>query len=180
MKRILLSIFILNTLLYSNKVYNISKDDYNKYKNNPAKMISIFKNKFLKKVKKVVLKKPKKSEDKLAKDIKNTIIIKETVLKKLILDKNTSKVSQKVTKIKSEKYYTYDEVNNKLYYNNIMTQSDINILLRSVNKILEPSKNKYNIDEILLILKRIHNKKISKFESKIYLKQIKKLLRDEI
>ena len=165
MKIILLGIFILNTLLYSNKVYDISKDDYNQYKNNPEKMINIFKNKFLKKVKKVV--KRKNNIQKITTNIKKPIIKKEIRVKK-------------ESKIKVKHYYMYNEVKNKLDYNNIIKESNINMLLKSINKILEKSKNRYNLDEIGLIIKKIHNKRISKFESEIYLKQIKKLLRDEI
>jgi len=159
MKNILLGLIIFNSFIFANKAYDISSEDYNKYKNNPEMMMKIFKNRFLKeKVEKVIIKT-------IVKD-KKIEIIKPVVIK--------------VTKIKVSKYYSYDEVNNKLKYNKLIEIKSIDKLLISINNILNKSKNKYNINEIKSIIKKIHKKRISKFESEIYLKQIKTILRDEI
>lgn len=240
MKKILSIILILNSFIFANKAYDISSEDYEKYKDNPKMMIKIFKNRFLNikkeevaskevivsntndnkelkvqekivkttevkkiiktkalNIKKVVaIKKIKAKEIIKEKEIKTTKIVKSKELKnantKKIIEVKEVKISEveqiaepiiiikKVTKIKINEFYSYDEVKNKLNYNKILKENDIDKLLVSIDHILIDSGNRYNTKEIKYVLKEINNKRISKFESKIYLNQIKNILRDEI
>lgn len=208
MKKIILSLIITSIFLYANKVYDISNEEYLQYKNNPKKMESIFKNKYHLKLKKkisitneIVKKEIKKNDivkvekikvkkisirDKVKKEIKSH----KKVTKKEFSKENSSKpitpltktiaVKNIATKAKSKKIkvLSIEEVNNKLKYDKIINNKNINVLIFNIKDIFKDSKNQYEIKDIIFVLKQIQNKKISSFESKIYLKQIKKLIRD--
>lgn len=208
MKKIILSLIITSIFLYANKVYDISNEEYLQYKNNPKKMESIFKNKYHLKLKKkisitneIVKKEIKKNDivkvekikvkkisirDKVKKEIKSH----KKVTKKEFSKENSSKpitpltktiaVKNIATKAKNKKIkvLSIEEVNNKLKYDKIINNKNINVLIFNIKDIFKDSKNQYEIKDIIFVLKQIQNKKISSFESKIYLKQIKKLIRD--
>jgi len=208
MKKIILSLIITSIFLYANKVYDISNEEYLQYKNNPKKMESIFNNKYHLKLKKkisitneIVKKEIKKNDivkvekikvkkisirDKVKKEIKSH----KKVTKKEFSKENSSKpitpltktiaVKNIATKAKNKKIkvLSIEEVNNKLKYDKIINNKNINVLIFNIKDIFKDSKNQYEIKDIIFVLKQIQNKKISSFESKIYLKQIKKLIRD--
>ena len=208
MKKIILSLIITSIFLYANKVYDISNEEYLQYKNNPKKMESIFNNKYHLKLKnkisitnEIVKKEIKKNDivkvekikvkkisirDKVKKEIKSH----KKVTKKEFSKENSSKpitpltktiaVKNIATKAKSKKIkvLSIEEVNNKLKYDKIINNKNINVLIFNIKDIFKDSKNQYEIKDIIFVLKQIQNKKISSFESKIYLKQIKKLIRD--
>ena len=208
MKKIILSLIITSIFLYANKVYDISNEEYLQYKNNPKKMESIFNNKYHLKLKnkisitnEIVKKEIKKNDivkvekikvkkisirDKVKKEIKSH----KKVTKKEFSKENSSKpitpliktiaVKNIATKAKNKKIkvLSIEEVNNKLKYDKIINNKNINVLIFNIKDIFKDSKNQYEIKDIIFVLKQIQNKKISSFESKIYLKQIKKLIRD--
>jgi len=200
MNKLIIAIVISSSVLLANKTYNLTKEDYIKYKQNPIKMEEEFKNKFVykktmkkQKILKAIKKEVKKEKVIVKKDIpkKNKIIAKKKTIIPVVKKESQKQIiknDKKVTKStenfafksikKRKKIYTLKEVNNKLKYDKIIKNKNISILNDSIKKLLKDVKNNYEIKDIILVINQIHNKKISSFESEVYLKQIKQIIRD--
>ena len=206
--KIILILLLTIVAMFANRSYELSSEEYLKYKQNPREMQRQFKEKFiLMKTKKPKVKKVLKKK----KIVKKEIVKKKAIRKKSIVTVKKEKIktfSKKIVKKtiaesykkdtilkrkytsnkkesfafksvhKPSNYYTITQVNNKLTYDKIVNNKNILLLTNSIKELLKDSKNNYEINEILLVVKQIHNKKISSFEADVYLKQIKQLLRD--
>jgi len=232
----LIALLVVVSFGYANKVYNISAQDYELYKNDNNKMIEVFKNRFLENKNKLIVKKDKEAKktnvitknnenkedlnklkneynilleknrslskkisdeeinkikgakiddkfkgifkkEKLEKEdkkTKNNIVLKDTANKN-----KDSKVDKTNIKnyIKMVKVYDENELFEKLTRKNIRENGKNTVLLRSINKILQKKKIKYDENEIKSIFELINQKNLSDFESNIYLKQIKELIK---
>jgi hypothetical protein len=84
MKKVFLIVFLVASLSSANKVFEIEESEYIKYKEDPEKMMEIFKNKFLNIKKKEIG--VKKLESKIEKNIEKKEELKES--KKVVRTKN--------------------------------------------------------------------------------------------
>ena len=132
--------------------------------------------------------KPKIKVVKKAKNIPSIKVKKVAIIKPKIRKNKVKNNYKKVTKIndnfafksidKVKQFYTFKEVNNKLKYDKITQNKNIKLLKSSINELLKDSKHSYEIKDILSVIDQIHNKKLSTFESEVYLKQITQLIGD--
>jgi len=191
MKKILSTLILSSIIVFANKTYTISTKEYQQYKKNPSKMEQIFKDKYIykkkKKIKKKIIKKVKIKKIVKKEKVKSIIKVKSKkieIIKVLKVKKDYKKITKKKKKksivniVKIKEYYTLKEVNNKLIFDNIVKSKNIIMLKKSIKRLFQNTNNNYEIREILFTIDQIHNKKISEFESEIYLKQITKILKD--
>lgn len=158
MKKIFITLFLGLTLLSANKVYDLSGEDYEKYKKDPKQMIENFKNKFL----------HIKKEEKVKKVINKTKVekIKKTTLVKKELPKNVNNplppLKQKEKKIvKIEKIDTKKKVLKPIKQKKKKT---VKVEKKQIKKEIKKAKiiknNKKNKVNKKLLVKKNNYKKI--------------------
>ena len=132
--------------------------------------------------------------EKKPKRIKKTIIVhkqkkeakKTFIAKKDIINDNKYPIKSLINKvekpkikreIKENKYFIMAQVIKKLNYTNIQKEKRLDKLIRNIDIILKRKNISYDNKELESVLKNINSKKISSFESSIYLEQIKNLIK---
>lgn len=147
MKKILLIVLVCINI-YAIEIYDISADEFKKYKQNPHVALENLKNKYFYK-KNIQTKKVKPLK------ISKKAHIKE---KKVLYDK------QMVIK--------------KLGYTQLMATNDTRMLVKSIVYHLKDSAVDIDAKEITTVLEGIRKKRFTKFESNLYLTQLRNYMKE--
>lgn len=78
----------------------------------------------------------------------------------------------------ASKYYDEYEVINKLNFNTILKEPSADILIRSLEKVLNAKSIQFDMQEIKQIILDVYNKKINNHEADLYLMQLVDLIKE--
>ena len=121
-----------------------------------------------------------KKKSKITEEIVTLPIIKKSLVKiknKKNIEKEVTKVTKTIKNKKKNRTYIMTQVIKKLNYTNIVKEKNIELLISRIDNILTRKNISYDNDEVAKVLKNINLKKMSSFESKVYLEQITNLIK---